>query len=44
MKKIERRGINYTVLFESVAIRHFFGSEIDFKEWLKRTEKKLKNK
>ena len=44
MKKIERRGNNYTVLFESGAIRHFFGSEADFKKWLERTEKKLKNK
>lgn len=44
MKKIERRGNNYTVLFEGGAIRHFFGSEVDFKEWLERTEKKLENK
>lgn len=44
MRKIERRGNNYTVLFEGGAIRHFFGSEADFKSWLERTEKKIENK
>ena len=41
---VKRSGNNYTVLFESGAIRHFFGSEADFKKWLERTEKKLENK
>lgn len=43
MRKIKRKGNNYTVLFKGGAIRHFFGSEIDFKKWLTRTEKKLEN-
>ena len=29
---VKRSGNNYTVLFESGAIRHFFGSESDFKK------------
>lgn len=39
--KIEKRGSNYTVLFESGAIRHFFGSEVNFEKWLERTKEKL---
>lgn len=39
--RIEKKGNNYTVLFDSGAIRHFFGSEVDFKEWLARMSAKL---
>ena len=39
--RIEKKGNNYTVLFESGAIRHFFGSEVDFKKWLARMNAKL---
>lgn len=39
--RIEKKGNNYTVLFDSGAIRHFFGSEVDFKEWLTKMNAKL---
>lgn len=38
--RIEKKGSNYVVLFNSGAIRHFFGSETDFEKWLERTKKK----
>ena len=44
MKKKEKKKKKKTVLYESGAKKHYIGSEVDFKEWLERTEKKLKNK
>ncbi len=38
--KIERYGCNYTVGFEGGAVRHFHGSEIEFKNWLEKKTKK----
>lgn len=40
--KIERHGCNYIVGFEGGAVRHFCGSEVEFKAWLEKKTKKQK--